>query len=69
MEDKKVLCHSCKNPIHIDHLAGIMMVDGKQRWFCDNICCLLDFDKIINSEKTDVVIQNEKQKEKMPVKA
>ena len=67
--DKLVLCHSCNRPIHIDHFAGIIMHEGKECWFCDNICCLLEFNKIINSERTDVVIQNEKQKEKMSIKA
>ena len=51
MEGKKVLCHSCKNPIHIDHVAGMVMIDRKQGWFCDNICCLVEFDQFINSEK------------------
>ncbi len=66
--DKKVLCHSCNNPIHIDHLAGIIMHKGKECWFCDNICCLVEFNNIINSENTETVIQNEKQKEKVFIK-
>ena len=69
VEGKKVLCHFCNQPIHIDHLAGITNTGGKEAWFCDNICCLLEFDKIINSKKTDTVIQNEKQKEEVLIKA
>ena len=50
MSEIKVLCYSCRQPIHIDHLAGITHAEGKEAWFCDNICCLLEFDKIINLE-------------------
>ena len=47
---KKILCYSCHQPIHIEHLAGITRAKGKEAWFCDNIFCLLEFDKITNSE-------------------
>jgi hypothetical protein len=68
MEGKKVLCHSCHNPIHIDHLAGITNAEGKEAWFCDNICCLLEFDKIINSEEKGGLSNNAvKQKEEKSI--
>jgi len=68
MSEIKVLCHSCHQPIHIEHLAGITKTDGKEAWFCDNICCLVEFEKIINSEKMDVIFQNERQKKEKPIK-
>jgi len=67
MGEIKVLCYSCHRPIHIDHFAGVTHAEGKEAWFCDNICCLLEFDKIINSEKTEVVIQGEKQKKEKSI--
>jgi hypothetical protein len=63
MSNRKVLCHSCHQPIHIEHLAGITNVDGREAWFCDNICCLVEFERITNSE-VDV-----EQKEKKFIKA
>jgi hypothetical protein len=69
MEDKKVLCHSCHNPIHIDHLAGITSHEGKECWFCDNTLCLFQFHQIINSENSGGSNQGEKQKEKVPIEA
>ena len=38
---KYVLCHFCKQKIHIDHLGGVYVNKGKQTWFCDNVICLV----------------------------
>jgi hypothetical protein len=64
MTDIKVLCHSCHHPIYIDHLAGITNVGGKEAWFCDNICCLLEFDKVINSPIKNAKEKKEKSSQK-----
>jgi len=41
-EGRKVLCHFCKKPIHIDKWGGVCKYDKVQIWFCNNICCLVE---------------------------
>jgi hypothetical protein len=59
--DKKVLCHFCHKPIHIDHWGGVAKFNKEEIWYCDNICCLVQFREILDiEEKKETVIQNEK---------
>lgn len=41
-KNKKVLCASCKKPIHIDDLGLITGKNGVQKWYHDNYVCLLE---------------------------
>ena len=41
MTGKKVLCHFCKTPIHIERWGGVCKFSGDEIWFCDNIVCLI----------------------------
>jgi hypothetical protein len=68
MSDVKVLCYSCHRPIHIDHLAGITNVGGKEAWFCDNIYCLVEFTEVTGSWKNRGLGKHVGQKKEMSVK-
>ena len=38
--NKYVLCYFCKKPIHKDRFVGIVKINNKAEFICDNICCI-----------------------------
>jgi hypothetical protein len=41
MDDKRIKCIFCKEPIHIDNLGGM----SKEGFFCKNMVCLMKLTK------------------------
>lgn len=56
---KKIFCHFCHKPIHIDHLGGTMKSKGEEIWFCDNICCVVEFNEMLEKEEAEIVVKEE----------
>ena len=47
MEDKRIKCIFCKEPIHIDNWAGM----NKEGFFCNNTFCLMKLAKDTSLEE------------------
>jgi len=59
---KRVLCHFCKKPIHIDKWGGICRVNKKVIWFCNNIGCLVELVDLRKKYGKEVKNKNDKKR-------